>query len=40
MMEFVEYLPGALAAGWMAFKIAVVLRNGPATATEDQAAWD
>jgi hypothetical protein len=29
-MEFVEYMPGALAAGWMAFKLVVLLRDGPA----------
>lgn len=27
MMEFVEYVPGGLAAAWMAFRMIVLLRN-------------
>jgi hypothetical protein len=39
-MELVEYMPGALAAGWMVFKMVVLLRNGPDMHTDDQAACD
>lgn len=37
-MEFVEYMPGALAAGWMAFRIALVLRKGPTADAGEQNA--
>ena len=39
-MELVEYMPGALAAGWMVFKMVVLLRNGPQVEAEEQAAWE
>ena len=39
-MEFVEYMPGALAAGWMAFKIVVLLRHGPQEHTEEPTAFE
>lgn len=35
-MEFVEYLPGALAAGWMALKMVGLLRNGPTNDKDEQ----
>lgn len=35
-MEFVEYVPGALATGWMMFKMVSLLRNGPTGETDDQ----
>ena len=35
-MELVEYMPGALAAGWMAYRIVVLLRNGPAAIADDE----
>ncbi len=35
-MELVEYMPGALAAGWMAFKMVVLLRNGPVVHEADE----
>jgi hypothetical protein len=35
-MELVEYMPGALAAGWMAFRLAILLRNGQPAATKDE----
>jgi hypothetical protein len=28
-MEFIEYVPGGLAAAWMVFRMAILLRNGP-----------
>ena len=28
-MELFEYLPGALAAGWMVVRIALAIKNGP-----------
>jgi hypothetical protein len=40
MMEVVEYLPGALAAGWMVVKMVTLFRNGPAPEVKEQAAWD
>jgi hypothetical protein len=39
-MEFVEYMPGALAAGWMVVKMVMLLRNGPAAAEADSATCD
>ena len=27
-MEFFEYVPGALAAAWMAFRIVILVRTG------------
>jgi hypothetical protein len=40
MMELVAYMPGALAAGWMVFKLVGLIRNGPQKHTDEQAAWD
>ena len=38
-MELVEYMPGALAAGWMVFRIVILVRNGqPAIAEVEQSA--
>lgn len=37
-MEFVEYLPGALAAGWMLVRLAILVRNGNAPAADEQNA--
>lgn len=34
-MELVEYMPGALAAGWMAFKMVLLLRNGPVAEADE-----
>jgi hypothetical protein len=34
-MEFIEYLPGALAAGWMLVRIVLLVRNGPAPAADE-----
>lgn len=39
-MEVIEYLPGALAAGWMAFRLVAVLRHGRAASTAPQATWE
>ncbi len=39
-MEFVEYMPGALAAGWMVVKMVLLLRNGTDAANGDSAACD
>lgn len=39
-MEFVEYMPGALAAGWMAFKLVVLLRDGPVVDAGESPAID
>ena len=36
-MELFEYVPGALAAGWMVVRIAIAIKNGP-QAQEDSAA--
>jgi hypothetical protein len=27
-MEFIEYVPGAMAAAWMAFRIVILIRTG------------
>jgi hypothetical protein len=35
-VEIVEYMPGALAAGWMAFRIAFLLRRGPTAPANEQ----
>jgi hypothetical protein len=35
-MEVFEYLPGALAAGWMLVRIVILVRNGPAPARDEQ----
>ena len=40
MMEFVEYMPGALAAGWMAFKLVALLRYGPEAPADDGAVLE
>jgi hypothetical protein len=37
-MELFEYMPGALAAGWMVVRIAILLKNGPQPVQEDSAA--
>ncbi len=37
-MELIEYVPGALAAGWMVVRLAVAVKNGPQAAHEDSAA--
>ena len=29
-MEFVEYVPGGLAAAWMVFRMVILFRAGPA----------
>jgi hypothetical protein len=29
-MEFIEYVPGGLAAAWMAVRMVILFRNGPA----------
>lgn len=29
-MEFIEYVPGALAAAWMVFRMVILFRHGPA----------
>ena len=34
-MEFVEYLPGALAAGWMLVRLTILVRNGNPPATDE-----
>ncbi len=34
-MEYVEYLPGALAAGWMLVRIAILVRNGNPTPNDE-----
>jgi hypothetical protein len=39
-MEFVEYMPGALAAGWMALKLVFLLRDGPAVDAGESPAHD
>ncbi len=28
-MEFIEYIPGGLAAAWMVFRMFILLRDGP-----------
>ncbi|MFL6656516.1 MAG: hypothetical protein ACJ8GW_00445 [Massilia sp.] len=28
-MEFIEYVPGGLAAAWMVFRMAILFRSGP-----------
>ena len=35
-MEFVEYVPGAMAAGWMVFRIVILLRHGQAQIADDK----
>lgn len=35
-MEFIEYLPGALAAGWMLVRIVILVRNGGAPAADER----
>lgn len=35
-MEFIEYLPGALAAGWMLVRLVILVRNGGAPAAGEQ----
>jgi hypothetical protein len=37
-MEFVEYLPGALAAGWMVVRLAILVRNGQSPVADEQNA--
>lgn len=37
-MELIEYVPGALAAGWMVVRLAVAIKNGPQAVREDSAA--
>lgn len=34
-MEYLEYLPGALAAGWMLVRIVLLVRNGPAPVADN-----
>jgi hypothetical protein len=34
-MEYVEFLPGALAAGWMLVRIAILVRNGNPPQTDE-----
>jgi hypothetical protein len=29
-MEFIEYVPGALAAAWMVVRMVILFRSGPA----------
>ncbi len=36
-MEIIEYVPGALAAGWMVMKIALILRHGPEPVQDETA---
>lgn len=35
-MEYVEYLPGALAAGWMLVRIAILVKPGNPPAADEQ----
>lgn len=37
-MELFEYVPGALAAGWMVVRLAILVKNGPQAMREDSAA--
>jgi hypothetical protein len=37
-MELFEYVPGALAAGWMVVRLAILIKNGPQAMQEDRAA--
>jgi hypothetical protein len=32
-MEFIEYVPGGLAAAWMMVRMVILLRDGPAAET-------
>lgn len=36
-MELFEFIPGALAAGWMVVRIAILLKNGRDTARDNRA---
>lgn len=34
-MDFIEYLPGALAAGWMLVRLTILVRNGNPPPTDE-----
>jgi hypothetical protein len=36
-VEILEYVPGALATGWMVVKMAMILRHGSQPAQDDSA---